>query len=99
MTQSSEQQGQRPEKEFRCGTVRAAIWRNEQEQDGPAVAQHSVKITRSYRDQNGEWHEVSNYFPRDLHDVITVAQQAYEYIRLRERDPNEPADDASNAAA
>lgn len=74
-----------PVKEFRVGGVKAAIWKNEVEQDGRTVIRYSVKIQRSYRDKaSDEWKTTEYFFPEDLPRLILVAQKAFEYVSLRE---------------
>ena len=76
---------QPPEKEFRAGAVSAAIWRNETEQDGRTVVQHSVRTNKRYRDpQTGEWRDSDYYFANDLPRLKLVVDKAYEYIVLKE---------------
>jgi hypothetical protein len=75
---------QAPVQEFRAGGVRAAIWRRETEKDGRSVVEHNTKITRSYRDKQGNWQEVNTYYPDDLAKLILVTQEAYRYVTLRD---------------
>ena len=42
---------------------------------------YSVSFSRSYRDGKGEWRYSKSFGLEDLGKVITVAQQADEYIR------------------
>ena len=78
-------QGNQPVKEFRAGTVKAAVWKNEAQQDGRTVVNHSVKPQKSYRDKlTGEWRTTDYFYAQDLPNLILVAQKAFEYISLRE---------------
>ena len=83
------QQPQKPEKEFRAGTVKVAIWRNETEQDSRTVVQHSVRLQKRYRDQSGEWKDSDYLFANDLPRARLVIDKAYEYIVLKESDDQE----------
>jgi hypothetical protein len=77
---------QRSTKEFGGGHgVKSAVWRNEREEGGRTVIRHTVRISRSYHDQQtGKWVETDYYYPNDLPRVALVAQQAFEYIVLQE---------------
>ena len=84
------QKGNQPAKEFRIGTTKAAIWRNEVERDGKTVIQHSIKLQRSYQDpKTGEWRsqEIS-FFPNQIPDARLVLCEARRYCMLRESDEN-----------
>ena len=82
MTQKAPQP---PEKEFRAGTVSAAIWKTEANQDGRPVVRWSVKVQKRFQDQQtGEWRSSDYYYGSELADLAIVAQHAYEFIRLRE---------------
>ena len=47
------QQKQRPVKEFRVQGIKAAIWEKCVERDGRTFTQHSIRICKSYKDQQG----------------------------------------------
>ena len=79
------QQENQPVKEFRVGGVKAAIWKDEVQQDGRAVTRHSVKVQKSYRDKaTGEWKTTEYFYPTDLPKLLLVAQKAFEFVSLRE---------------
>lgn len=87
------QTGNQPVKEFKAGRIRAAIWKNEVEQNGQTVSRFSVKIESRYRDKKtGEWKSTNQYFPEDLPKVTLVSAKAFEYTSLRESedDPELP---------
>lgn len=79
------QQPQQPIKEYRAGKVKAAIWKDEHEEQGRTVVRHNVKIQKRYRDQQtGDYKSTEYYYGAELADLILVAQQAFEFVRLRE---------------
>lgn len=88
----------KPVKEFRAlggGAVTASVWRNESEKDGQILVSYSIRVQKRYRDrETGAWHDSEYYFPEDLPKLRLVVEKAYEYTRLRERDPQamEPVD-------
>ena len=74
-----------PIKEFRAGGIRAAIWRNEVQQDEKTVVRFSTKIEKRYRKkQTDEWQSTDQYFPEDLPKLALVATKAFEYVSLKE---------------
>jgi hypothetical protein len=77
-------QPQPPDKDFRAGTMRAAIWRNEIEQDGQTVVRHSVQLTKRYRDRDGQWRDSDTLFVNDLPRAKLVLDKAFEYVVLKE---------------
>ena len=84
---SEKQTPQQPVKEFRAGTISAAIWRNEKQDAERTVVQHSVRIQKRYRDSNtGEWKTSDYFFAGDLPKLLLVTQKAYEFITLHESD-------------
>jgi hypothetical protein len=78
------QEKQRPVKEFRIRGVRAAVWERQVQKDGRTFTHHSVRIYKSYRDQQGQWHETDFYGPNDLPAVRLVAERAFEFVALKE---------------
>ena len=79
------EQGQAPIKEFRAGSIRAAIWKNETEVEGRTVVQHSVRIEKRFFDKKtGEWRASDYFFANDLPRLCLVTEKAFEYVALRE---------------
>ena len=88
----------RPIKAFHAGTIRASIWRNEVEQDGRTVVRHSIRIDKDYFDaQRREWQRSECLFVNDLPRVRLVAGKAFEFITLREREPDAEIESAPTA--
>lgn len=87
------QQTQVPIKEFRAGSVKAAIWREEVQDQGRAIVKHSVKIQKRYLDKSSnEWRTTDYFFPNDLPRLCLVAEKAFEYVALRESADETSAD-------
>jgi len=79
------QQTQKPIKEFKAGTVRAAIWKEDREDAGRRMVRFSVKIEKRYRDEaNKEWRSTDYFFANDLPRLCLVAERAFEFIVLGE---------------
>ena len=85
--------GKQPLKEYRCGTVRAAIWRDETEDGGRLVVRHSIKIQKEYRDdKTGNWEQTNYFFVNELPKLARVAQKAFDFVELKEsEDPSDAA--------
>ena len=74
-----------PVKEFRAGTVRAAVWRNEDKVGDRTVIRHSVRIEKRFHDKKkDEWRTSDYLFANDLPRLCLVAERAFEYITLHE---------------
>lgn len=69
----------KPVKVFRCGSVKASVWKNVRDEK----EFYSVAIVRVYK--NGEeWKETNSYDVRDLHALNVVSNKAFEYLKLKE---------------
>lgn len=91
----------KPIKEFRAGgrgCISASIWRNEIDdetgKDGRTTVTYSVRIQKRYYDiKTDSWHNSEYYFADELPRIRLVIDKAYEFIKLRERDPQlDPVD-------
>lgn len=79
------QQGQKPAKEFKAGTVKAAVWKEQREEDGRTTTRYSVKIEKRFFDETTkEWRNTDYFFANDLPRLRLVAEQAFEFIVLRD---------------
>ena len=76
-----------PEKEFRAGGVSATIWNNQQTINGNKMDVKSVQIQRNYQDDKKEWKKTGSFKQNDLPKLISVAQAAFNYLTLKEREP------------
>ncbi len=55
-------QGDKPVKEFRAGSVRASIWRDEAVGDNDETFRvFSVRVERRYKDAEGNWQSTSRF--------------------------------------
>ena len=71
-----------PDQVLRIGPIRLAVWHNQTQQDGRNVTQHSIRITRRYKDKNGTWQTTESFFAEDLPKISILAQKAYEQIAV-----------------
>ncbi|MFC1691520.1 hypothetical protein ACFL0W_05060 [Nanoarchaeota archaeon] len=78
--------GNRPEKEFRAGAVRATIWKNiGHNKAGEATEYNTIGFQRSYQDKEGVWQTTSSLRINDLPKAQLVLKKAYEYIVLKDK--------------
>ena len=77
-----------PIKVFRCGSIKASVWSFQKLKDGKTVDIPSVTITKFYKDkETDKWETTDFLYPDDLPKVVTVANEAYKYLRLTTLDP------------
>lgn len=75
----------RPVKEFRAGTIKAAIWANETENGPGTSVRYSVQFQKRYRDRStGAWATSRSFFPEDLPLLGLVVSSAFEFCVLQE---------------
>ncbi len=69
-----------PIETMRAGPIKATIWENQNEK---GQTYHSVTISRTYRDGDGDWKETGQLFTEHLPMAQHVANQAYGFIHER----------------
>ena len=75
----------KPEKVFRAGLVSASVWKNEKKDvKGTPREYKTITFERSYKDKEDEWQKTSSLSVNDIPRAVTVLQQAFEYLTLRE---------------
>jgi hypothetical protein len=83
------QETDQPAREFRVGTIWVAIYSKETVHSGAKLVEHNVRIQRRYKDERtGKWGSTSYFRPEDLPRLMLAASKAYEYVSLRDVDPN-----------
>ncbi len=65
-----------PTQRRQFGRVKMSIWENESEH-GPF---HSVRISRSYKDAQGEFQDTSGFSLQDLPFIELAAREALEFL-------------------
>ncbi|HRK30433.1 MAG TPA: hypothetical protein PLD59_05090 [Tepidisphaeraceae bacterium] len=66
----------RPVHEIRHRNVRATIWKNPV-QNG---VMYNVTVSRSYRDDNNEWHDTNSFPFNDLMNLAKALSDAHTFI-------------------
>ncbi len=72
----STQSHNKPAATLRDGAINATIWKN----TGEKGSFYSVRITRTWKDPDGNFHDSSDYSGTDLLIVARLASKAYEHI-------------------
>jgi hypothetical protein len=75
-----ENSGAKALKVFRIDDVSASVFGRDREIRGEARTFYSVTFSRSYKDSAGQWRYTKWFDLDDLGRVVTVAQQASDYI-------------------
>jgi hypothetical protein len=77
------------------GEARAAIWQNFNQKTQEEYL--TISFYRTYRDAQGHWQNSHNFRPKDLPDLVDLAQRAHELIeheqhqRTTQQQENKPA--------
>ncbi|MEM1427941.1 MAG: hypothetical protein AAGG09_00635 [Pseudomonadota bacterium] len=72
----------RPAETVREGQLKAAIWRNENENG----AYHSVTLARTYKDRDGNLQDTSNFRPKDMLGLSELARRAHHQAQDLDRE-------------
>lgn len=80
----TEQNKDKPIKDFRSGGIQASVWRNEVKKESEIVVRYSVRIQKRFKNKEGEYENTNYFFRDDLPKLILVAQKAFEFISLTE---------------
>ena len=59
---------------IRDGSLKATIWKRTSEKS----TFYSVELTRSYRDENGKWHDSKSFVGDELLRIARLANIAYD---------------------
>ncbi|QDT68784.1 hypothetical protein MalM25_17090 [Planctomycetes bacterium MalM25] len=79
----------KPVQEVRDGGLRVAIFRNEPKQEGDRP-RYSGKLTRSYRDAQGEWHDTEYLSGTEFLRAARLMEKAYD-VELAQRSADKEA--------
>ena len=71
----------KPVFEAKTNGIRAAVFRNERNDGGSFF---NVKLSRSYRDDNGQWKDSSFFGSQQLPIVAKVIQESYAWIKAQQ---------------
>ena len=66
----------KPIQTYRLGYIKAAIWANQ----GQGRTWYTTTVSRSYRDENGEWQDTGGFTLSDIPLVSKVLEHAYAYL-------------------
>lgn len=89
----NERTGNKPVKVFRCGCIKAAIWLNHRVVDDAVAPVYSVRITKSYKQKDGQWKHTATLAVEDLPKAALLAVESYRFLRMRSEEPVKSTDD------
>jgi hypothetical protein len=72
------------------GVIRAAIWRNENE-DPSKGPRYNVTFERGYKDDNGKWTSTESFGRDDLLTLCELAREAFTFIHSHQEVERERA--------
>ena len=71
----------RPEKDFRAGAVRVAVWTNSRlSSEGIPFNSHKVVMERTYKDGDGSFKTTGSLGLNDIPKAILALQKAYDFL-------------------
>ena len=76
----------KPERVFKMGAVRAAIFQNTVLRNGKEIKFPKVVLEVRYRDKAGNWKGTNSMGLNDMPKAILALQKAYEYLMERKDD-------------
>src|SRR4051794_40309208 len=76
----SQGEKRRPLTTLRQGDVSASVWARDHQARGAVTRFYSVTFERSYKDSTGKYCYTRSFNPDDLGALMTLCQQAIEYI-------------------
>ena len=85
------QQANRPVKEFKAGSLRAAVWVTQTQKNGRTVRRFSVSFNKRFRTPEGTWQSTSVLFPNDIPKARLVLGKAFEFCLTAEQTAAPPA--------
>jgi len=83
-TTAAQDEKRRPVQTFRVDDVSASIWVREHLVRGQMTKFWSVTMERSYKDAAGQWRYTKTFDSDSLGKVVSLCQQANEYISLQQ---------------
>jgi hypothetical protein len=87
----------KPVHEVRHRNLRATIWRNT---TGDGRPMYNVTVSRSYRDDKGDWHDSTSFGFGELMNLAKALYDAHSFIAaLIAKERREPDDSGGNARA
>lgn len=70
-----------------CGRVRASVWKVEEN----GAMRYKVTVSRSFRQENGEWTRGRTFFSGELSAIVAVTARAQMWIERQQREHQQPA--------
>ena len=77
--QVTEEQGNKPVKTFKTGTIEVCIWSKVVNKDGRDLTFYNLTWHRDYKDKNGEWKSTNSLDLPDIPKLQVLLAKAYEW--------------------
>ncbi|GIW76735.1 MAG: hypothetical protein KatS3mg104_1798 [Phycisphaerae bacterium] len=90
----SDSRANKPIHTIRYKNLRASVWEN----NGANGPFHSVTFSRSYRDKDEQWHDVTSFNAGDLPLLAKLANDTHSWLEWHVRRQREEARQAENAS-
>jgi hypothetical protein len=74
---------QQPFHSFGYGVIRAAVWRNENDDPGKGI-RFNVTFERGYKDKDNKWQSSNSFGRDDLLVLCELAREAFQYIHSQQ---------------
>lgn len=71
----------KPDLTFRDGPIKAAVWWNPSEKS-PKGGFHSVRFTRTWKDEQGNYHDSDSFSGRDLLRLSNLSANLYSRLHI-----------------
>ena len=73
----------KPDFEVRCGKIKAAVWSKEEQGKNGKFKKYSVKIEKSYKDNDGNWVTTDFFFPDELPALAAISDTVYKKLSIK----------------
>jgi len=83
----------KPLKSFAAGGVRAAIWENEIQVNGPSKTVLKATVERRYKDKDGGWKSSQSFSRNEIPLAVYCLEKAFETIIAEEKGDNDVAEE------
>lgn len=75
-----------PVHKVRAGNIQVDVWENEAEKNGQKFKAYSSKVTKSYKDKDGNWKTTDSLQTAEMPKVIELLREAYVWIISKSKD-------------
>lgn len=78
---------QQPAKKWSSGHLDVCVWENEKEKNGSIINFRTISLTKSWKDEKGQWRsQTINLIRNDIPKAILLLQKAQEELFIGKED-------------